>query len=743
MSEDGRRDIARAIEGLAARLPAAASALARLAYNYRWSWMPGGRDLFRAIDPERWDAVQQNPVRFLLDVPARAVEAALETTELRSKAQSAESVLQAELAAPCSLGSAERPVAFMCAEYGIHRSLPIYAGGLGVLAGDLLKEASDRSVPMVGVGLLYRQGNFHQRLDRSGWQHEFWVESDPSRLPAALVTGPDGEALAVAVSLGGRPVAVQVWRVNVGRIPLYLLDADRPENSRADRWITARLYVGDRRARLAQYALLGLAGIRALRAMGIDPDVVHLNEGHAALAPLEIARQAVQDGAPVIEALEAARRRTVFTTHTPVPAGNEAFFPEEVMKLLGDFPRELGLEPKEFLDLGRLQPRDDEPFGITVLGLRMSRRAGGVSERHGRVARSMWHPLFPDRKDDDVPIGHVTNGVHLPTWMAPPMRSLLARHLDEGWEKRAADPAMWDPVDAIPDEDLWAVRSELREALVEYIRERSVADRLGREEPADYAEDATEIFDPDALTIGFARRVVAYKRLPLLVQDAARIARLVGGPSSAQVVIAGKAHPQDEDAKRILQSLFGLKLEPHVADRVVFLEDYTMAMAAKLVSGCDVWVNVPRPPLEASGTSGMKAALNGGINLSVLDGWWEEGFDGANGWAIRSDPDADPASQDASDAAALYDLLEHEVLPEFRDRDERGIPRAWMRRLKASLRSIGPRFCATRMLQDYVSSVYELGDLFSSYPPGPPHHAGSGAAPSSLTDSAGHPDRSM
>ena len=561
---------------------------------------------------------------------------------------------------------------------------------------------------MVGVGLLYRQGNFHQQLDRSGWQHEFWVESDPGRLPAALVTGGDSAPLTVEVSLSGRPVVVQVWRVNVGRVPLYLLDADRPENSRSDRWITARLYIGDRQARIAQYALLGLAGVRALRAMGIEPAVMHLNEGHAALAPLEVAREAVAEGTPVEEAIEAARRRTVFTTHTPVPAGNEAFSPEEVLRLLGDFPKELGLEPGELLDLGRVHS-NDEPFGLTVLGLHLARRAGGVSRRHGQVARAMWRNLYPDRDEADVPITHVTNGVHLPTWMAPPMRGLLSRHLGDGWEERAGEAAAWNGVDAIPDRDLWAVRSALRSELVDFVRDRTVADRLGRGEPSAYAEGALDGFDPEALTIGFARRVVAYKRLPLLIQDPERLLQLLDGSRPVQIVVAGKAHPQDEDAKGILQSVFRLDLgRQAAAERMVFLEDYDLALAAKLVSGCDLWVNLPRPPLEASGTSGMKAALNGGINLSVLDGWWEEAYDGSNGWAIRSDPDADPATQDVRDAGSLYDLLQEKVVAQFFDRDGQGIPRAWINKVKASLRSIGPRFCATRMLQDYVGTIYEL-----------------------------------
>jgi starch phosphorylase len=709
MTNDGGRDIARSARDLAARLPTRLRPFAELAFNYRWSWMPDGPELFRAIDPDRWLAVQENPVRLLLDAPPASLRRASRDQDLVARAESMLATVRGEASQPVAVGSADRPVAFLCAEYGIHRSLPIYSGGLGVLAGDFLKEASDQRVPMVGVGLFYRQGNFHQQIDRTGRQHEFWVASDPEHLPAALVTSPNGKAMTVTVNLRGRDVIVQVWRVDVGRVPLFLLDAGRPENPRADQWITARLYVGDRETRLAQYALLGLAGIRALRAMGIDPEVMHLNEGHAALAPLELAREAAARGAPTAAAIEEARRRTVFTTHTPVPAGNESFFPDDVLRLLGGFPEELGLRPKEFLDLGRIRPEDEEPFGVTVLGLRSSVRSGGVSSRHGQVARTMWRDLFPGLDEEDVPIGHVTNGVHLPTWMAPPMRALLHRRLGIGWEEHASDPVAWEGLDDIPDEEVWGVRSELRSALVGYVQDRTVADRLGREEPVDYAQGAAGAFDPHVLTVGFARRLVAYKRLPLLVRDLSPILQMADAGMPVQVVLGGKAHPQDEDAKRILQSVFGLKLESHLAERVVFLEDYDMATAARLVSGCDVWVNVPRPPLEASGTSGMKAALNGGLNLSVLDGWWEEGYDGSNGWAIRSDPDLDPGAQDAQDAAALVDLLKNEILPEFYNRDGDDIPRRWVQRVKASLRTIGPRFCATRMLREYVTSVYQLG----------------------------------
>ncbi|MBI4259009.1 MAG: alpha-glucan family phosphorylase, partial [Actinobacteria bacterium] len=601
----------------------------------------------------------------------------------------------------------ERPVAFLCAEYGIHRSLPIYSGGLGVLAGDILKESSDRALPLVGVGLMYAQGAFHQRLDPAGWQHDYWMDSDPEGLPAALVTDHDGRPLTVTVRIYERDVVVQVWRVDIGRIPLYLLDSNRPENSVVDRWITARLYVGDRGTRLAQYALLGIGGIRALRAMGYDPSVVHLNEGHAALAALELAREEVAAGSSFDEAVASARSRTVFTTHTPVAAGNEAYSPDQIEGVLGRLAGEIGVDLSRLMALGREDPDDEEaPIGMTVLGLRVSRAANGVSDLHGRVARQMWRPLYAGSAEEDVPIGHVTNGVHLPSWMALPMRELLDRHLGAGWEERAHDPATWARVDDIPDEELWEVRCAMRADLVTYLRERSAIDRLARGEPSEYVAAGMAGFHPDALTLGFARRVATYKRVYLLTLDPDRAIRLLELPEAPQLVLAGKAHPQDDEAKAVLASLFRLKWAPHVAERVAYVEDYDLSVAARLVRGCDVWVNLPRPPLEASGTSGMKNALNGGLNLSVLDGWWAEAFDGTNGWGIEPEVGPPPEEQDGRDAMAFYELMEKEVVPLFNERDSQGIPRGWIRLVKSSLRSVGPRFVASRMMADYLRTTY-------------------------------------
>lgn len=709
---DGSRDIEQAANALAERLPERLTPFARLAYNYRWSWDPEARDLFRAIDPQRWDLCNQNPVRMLTETSAAALQRAANDTSLLERMETALSRLGADLARPELQGRADatHPVAFLCAEFAIHRSLPIYAGGLGVLAGDILKEASDMAVPMVGVGLLYREGYFLQRLDRSGYQHEYWFPVDPDRVPAALVRDHSGEPVTVSVPVRGRDVVVQIWRVDVGRVPLYLLDAERPENTRVDRWITGRLYVADRAIRLAQYALLGIGSMRALAAMGMDPVMVHLNEGHAALAPLELARRDVERGVERSRAFAAARERTVFTTHTPVGAGNEGYDLAEINDVLGDFPEQVGLDRESFIHLGRTHPDNPhEPFVMTPLGIKMSHFANGVSRRHGEVARSMWHPLFPERPVDTVPIGHVTNGVHVPTWMALPMRRLLDRHLGEGWIDRAADAATWRAVDDIPDDELWAVRNELRRSFVGYARDLTVANRLARSDPREYVEAAEHGFGDDVLTVGFARRLATYKRLYILTMEPQRALDLLSNKQHpVQMFLAGKAHPNDEEGKRSPQGLFALKSSEGAAAHVSFLDNYDLTIAQNLVAGCDLWVNLPRPPLEASGTSGMKSVLNGGLNLSILDGWWDEAYDGGNGWALPGDQAVDFSVQDQRDAAAFYDVLEHEVVPLFYERGADGIPHGWVKRIKQSLKTNGPRFSATRMVGDYVESAYSL-----------------------------------
>ena len=685
---------------------------ARLAYNFRFSWDPDAKDIFQVIDPIRWEHSMGNPVRLLTETSAAALQRAVADDALVQRVEAALSRLTADLARPPMPGRASprHPVAFLCAEFGVHRSLPIYAGGLGILAGDILKEASDMALPMVGVGLLYREGYFLQRMDQAGYQHEYWRPVDPERHPVALVSGPYGEPLTVKVPLRGREVVAQVWRAEVGRTPLFLLDAERPENSRVDRWITGRLYVADREIRLAQYALLGIGSIRALRAMGIDPCIVHLNEGHGGLAPLEMARLEMAAGRDRATAFSMARERTVFTTHTPVAAGNEGYDVSEIESVLGDYPVEVGLDHGGFLHLGRTHPDNPhEPFVMTPLGIKMSRFANGVSRRHGEVARQMWQPLFPERPAETVPVGYVTNGVHVPFWMATPMRRLLERHLGKGWEEHGADPATWVGVDAIPDAELWEVRNQQRATLVEMAREQTIANRLARNDRRELVEAAETGFSDHAFTIGFARRLATYKRLYILTMQLNRIRDLVCDDlRPMQLLVAGKAHPQDEEGKHSAQGIFELVHDPVAAQRISFLDNYDLAIAPALVAGCDLWVNLPRPPLEASGTSGMKSALNGGLNLSILDGWWAEAFDGENGWALPGEVAFDAHIQDQRDAAVFYDVLQQEVVPLFYERGADGVPHAWIARVKRSLRTIAPRFSATRMLRDYIDEAYDL-----------------------------------
>src|SRR4051794_12022486 len=703
----GSRDLERAADALATRLPEPLGVLARIAYNYRWAWDPDGPDVFRSVDPDRWDRVAENPVKFLQEANTARLIAASTDDELLGRAAALEERISADLARPVhdAVASSERPIAYFSAEYGFHGSFPIYSGGLGALAGDILKEASDRAWPLVGIGLLYRNGYFRQRIDNRGWQHEYWVDTDPERLPTALVTSEDGTPITITVTVGEEEVVAQIWRTDVGRVPLFLLDADRPENSESARWITSRLYIGDEDTRLAQYMLLGVGGVRALEAMNIEPSIVHLNEGHAAFVSLELAR--VSGNGSLSAALGIAQKRTVFTTHTPVPAGNDTYPAAQVEGVLKHIAGTLGGDAAEIISLGRTNPNEEaEPFGVTQFALRTSRAANGVSRRHGEVAREMWHAMWPDRPVESVPITHVTNGVHIPTWLGHPMWELLNRHLGEDWLDRATDTATWAPVDDIPAKEIWAVRNQQRAELIEYVRHRAVFDRLARDEPRPYAEAAYS-FDPDVLTVGFARRLATYKRLNLLLADFERAMKIVNDTERPiQVLLAGKAHPRDDAGKRLVEGLFQAKHAPGFATRVAYLDDYDLRMAAHLVRGCDVWINLPRPPLEASGTSGMKNVVNGGLQLSVLDGWWAEGYDGGNGWALSGDVDHDHGAQDARHAHELMRLLEEEIAPEFYRRGNDGIARDWVARVRRSLRTLGPMFGAGRMLEDYETKLY-------------------------------------
>jgi starch phosphorylase len=705
----GDHDLRRAIVELEACLPLPLRPLARVAYDFRWTWTADGAAMFESIDPDRWARAGHNPRRLLTETHPSMLARAAADAGFVGWIERVAAELALDRARPWREGaiSAEHPVAFCCSEFGVHGSLPIYSGGLGVLAGDILKEASDLALPMVGVGLMYRTGYFHQRIDVTGFQHEYWLDADPDRLPCVKVTSANGRPVTVSVPIDDEDVTAQIWRVDIGRVPLYLLDTDLPENSQVGRWVTSRLYESNRSIRLAQYAVLGVGGVLALQALGIEPCVYHLNEGHPVLGVFKLLAQAkAASGGEMAEAWRRVREQVVFTTHTPVPAGNETYQRGEVLSMLGRIADGMG-DREQFLAMGRLDPGDpDEPTSMTVLALRASRHANAVSERHGRVARAMWQPLFPDRAVQDVPISHVTNGVHVPTWLHGPMRELLDRHLGEGWTRRADLASTWAPVHDIPAAALWGARCAARAQLVDMIARRATSDRLRRGDPLDYASAPSHGFDPERLTVGFARRLATYKRLHLLALLPERALAVIGGEHPVQFVFAGKAHPADTAAKDVVRQVFALKRAPDVAGRAAFLEDYDIPLAGHLVAGCDVWVNVPRPPNEASGTSGMKSCLGGGLQLSVLDGWWAEAYDGTNGWAINGDVDADTQAQDQRDARAMYDLLEQQIIPMFHERDADGVPQRWVAMMRRSLMTHGPRFSATRMLRNYIEQVY-------------------------------------
>jgi starch phosphorylase len=606
----------------------------------------------------------------------------------------------------------EHPIAYFCAEFGVHSSLPLYSGGLGILAGDHLKSASDLGLPLVGIGLLYRFGYFRQRLRNDGWQEEHYGETYPNDLPIHLVRNADGSTLRIEVLIRERNVLAQVWRADVGRVPLYLLDTNIPENVETDRWVTGHLYGGDRETRIVQEMLLGIGGVRLLRKLGIAPSVFHLNEGHSAFLTLELAREMVQNEPHGFSgAIEKVRQQCVFTTHTPVAAGNDEFDASLVTRAFGPaYLKELGLTEEQFLALGRVDPANKtERYGLTPLAIRMCRSTNGVSQKHGEVSRALWQKLWPGKALAEVPITYITNGIHAPTWVSPLLRYLLEKYVGQDWETKLRDESVWaEAVARIPDAELWAAHLRLKERLVAFIRHRSLQSRITAGERADHIEAAKTMFDPAALTIGFARRVAGYKRWNLILTDRDRLLRLINNEERpVQFVFAGKAHPQDEGSKLVLQQLAQWKYDPAVRQRAVFLEDYDQEIARQLVQSVDVWLNVPRRPQEASGTSGEKVAINGGLNFSILDGWWLEGYDGANGFAIGNGTiDAPVAEIDAIDAESLYRTLEAGVVPLFYHRDGDGLPHNWIAMMKRSIQTLAPKYNSDRMVEDYARKIY-------------------------------------
>jgi starch phosphorylase len=598
--------------------------------------------------------------------------------------------------------------AYFSAEFALHQSLPIYAGGLGVLAGDHCKEASDLGVPLVGIGFMYPQGYFHQYISPDGWQQESYERMDWADVAIEPATGPDGDPLLTAVPLGERSVLVAVWRVRLGRGTLYLLDTSLEENAPGDRELSARLYGGDRETRIQQEIILGVGGVRVLKALDIQAGVFHLNEGHAAFVVLQRIRDLTEHGASFEVALQEIRETTVFTTHTPVPAGHDAFPLDLVERHLAGCWGPLGPNRDQFLALGAYDNGGGNLFNMTALALRSAGKVNAVSELHGRVTRSMWGPMWPDVAEPDRPVGSVTNGIHVPTWIASDLAELFTKYLGSGWLDRHDDPALWDAILLIPDDELWHVRQGLRHYLFTFVRERARQRWTIEHVSTPRIVAAGTLLDPDALTIGFARRFAGYKRPELVFHNPERLAAILNGAERpVQLVFAGKSHPADDVGKHHLQHVYRHALEPQYGGRVAFVDDYDLHVAHFLVQGCDVWLNNPRKPLEASGTSGMKAALNGVPHLSIGDGWWAEGFNGANGWVIDGRTASSNYDEvDTADADALYRLLEQEIVPAFYDRDAGGVPHRWIAIVKESIRSVAPRFSARRMVKEYVERMY-------------------------------------
>jgi len=687
-----------------------------LAHNLWWSWHPEVINLFRDLDPIRWRQLDHNPIVLLKEFTPERLEKRAAEMVLYSRINHAFRRLKEYMTGKNTWGATHagvlggRPVAYFSAEFGIHESMPIYSGGLGVLSGDHIKSASGLGVPLVAIGLFYDQGYFRQRLNDEAHQQEEYQNTNVADQPMEPALTPDGEPITVQVDTRNGAIHAKVWRLQVGRVPLYLLDCDVDGNKPEDRELTSRLYGGDERTRVRQELVLGVGGMRALRALGISAGVFHLNEGHSAFAPLEAVREKMhEDGQTFDDALREVAQKTVFTTHTPVPAGHDRFDGHLVEEHLGPLRDALGISYEQLMGLGRVEPNNDqEPFCMTVVGLKASRRANAVSSLHGHVTRKMWAHLWPWRVEEEIPIGHITNGVHIPSWLAHQMQQLYDRHFHSDWERRMGEPEVWQRIYHVDNGELWETHNALKNLLLQFVRRR-VSRQCRRRGESDVAvEQARSVLDPNILTIGFARRFATYKRADLILSDLDRFRRMVTDEHRpVQFIFSGKAHPKDEGGKALIKTIANLRHDPDFADRVVFIEDYDINVCRHLIQGVDMWLNNPRRPLEASGTSGQKVVLNGGLNLSILDGWWAEAYDGTNGFAIgRGTQHVDVEITDARDAELLYEALEKQVIPLYYTRDVDGLPRKWIERMKNSIATLAWRFSAHRMVMDYTRTAY-------------------------------------
>lgn len=696
-------------------IPARIKRLDELAHNLWWSWTPSAQAVFRSLDHALWERIYHNPVKLLCEIAQDRLDQAAQDPAFLERFDAVVAAFDAYMGDQDTWyrrtfpAHRDRTIAYFSAEFGLHEALPIYSGGLGILSGDHCKSASDLGLPFVGIGLLYNQGYFRQRLSADGRQEALYEKLNFHELPITPAKSETGEDVLIGVELPGRRVYAQVWRVAVGRVNLYLLDTDIDRNAPEDRRFSAQLYGGDHDMRISQEIILGIGGVRALRELGINPWMWHMNEGHSAFLGLERCRELVQGaGLTFYEALEAVAANAVFTTHTPVPAGNDAFSFEMMEKYFRPYWGQLKIARDEFLGIAR-QDQMGGPalFSMTVLALRMARRANGVSKLHGEVSRRIWKDLWPGVPESEVPIGSITNGIHTDTWLAPEMAKLLDAYAGS-WRDHLEATETWDKVENVPDDAYWAVRRELKRKMIDEVRDRLRAMRLRHGESTSRVREVDHLLDPDALTIGFARRFATYKRATLLFRDLERVKAILnqaGRP--VQVIFAGKAHPADEPGKRFIQAIYDLAQQPGLEGRVAIVEDYDMNLARYLVQGVDVWLNNPRRPLEASGTSGEKAALNGVLNFSVLDGWWVEGYSGQNGWSIGEEREyRSTDEQDDADSQSLYQTLEDVIVPLYYDRDGDGIPHHWIRHSKEAIRTLAPAYSTRRMVQDYSRELY-------------------------------------
>ncbi|MFQ5400767.1 MAG: alpha-glucan family phosphorylase, partial [Anaerolineae bacterium] len=696
------------------KLPSKIRRLSELAYNLWWSWTPEARGLFRRLDYPLWRQTRHNPVLMLQQITADKLERAAQDAAFLRKYNKVMMMFDEHMRNGHSWFHQTYPdlvgktIAYFSFEFGLHSSLPIYSGGLGILSGDHAKSASDLGLPLVGIGFMYPQGYFRQRIPSHGWQEAVYQQLDHGQAPIQPVLGQDNHEIRVCVHLAGRPVHARVWHVQVGRVPLYLMDTDVDENDPWDRELSARLYSGDSETRIRQELMLGVGGVRMLRAIGIEPAAWHMNEGHSAFLVLECIREKVAGGMTFEEALASVRAHSIFTTHTPVPAGHDTFSFQMVENYFQGFWDELGISREQFLSLGGHEESWGRAFNMTVLALRSSGKLNGVSKLHAQVSRQMWQGVWPSRPVNEVPIISITNGVHIPTWVSGEMHHLFDKHLGPDWRERRDDPTIWERIADVSDQELWETHLALKRKLVGFLQER-VRRRWveGRNDPTQVLTGGT-LLDPEALTIGFARRFATYKRATLIFRDLDRLrGLLLDTHRPVQLIFAGKAHPADDPGKGLIQHIYNLAKHNQLGGRVAFVEDYDMHIARYLTQGVDVWLNTPRRPREASGTSGMKASLNGVPNLSILDGWWAEGYNGANGWAIDGDPDReDENAQDDHDANSLYQILEDEVVPLFYDRDRDNVPRGWVEVMREAIRSSAPWFSMHRMVKEYTQKMY-------------------------------------